>query len=145
MLHFRETGEEYLEDVIDEEVSATDQTGTYKTVGGKSRQDAENITAGKNTNYTGICKIMFISIIFVKKMDMSVENFRSRRWKSSLTVCARLTVGSSPHQQERKFSGAHVCRVTFKHLPKPLRSHTRSFRTLGQLLKIPPFVRPNIA
>ena len=50
MLHFRETGEEYLEDVIDEEVSATDQTGTYKTVGWKSRQDAENNRAGKDTN-----------------------------------------------------------------------------------------------
>ena len=47
MLHFRETGEEYLEDVIDEEVSATDQTGNHKIVNGKSRQDAENNTAGK--------------------------------------------------------------------------------------------------
>ena len=28
-----------------------------------------------------------------------------------------------PHQHERKFSGAHVCRVTFKRLPQPLRSH----------------------
>ena len=28
-----------------------------------------------------------------------------------------------PHQHERKFSGARVCRVTFKHLPQPLRSH----------------------
>ena len=35
--------------------------------------------------------------------------------------------------------GAHVCRVTFKHLPQPLRSHIQSFGTLGQLLKIPPF------
>ena len=66
-------------------------------------------------------------------------NFRSRRWGSSLTVCARLTVRSSPHRHERKFSGAHVCRVTFKHLPQPLRSHIRSFGTIGQLFKIPPF------
>ena len=29
--------------------------------------------------------------------------------------------------------------------PQPLRSHTWSFGILGQLLKIPPFVRPNIA
>ena len=42
-------------------------------------------------------------------------------------------------------SGTHVCRVTFKDLPKPLRSHISSFGTLGQLLKIHPFVRPFIA
>jgi hypothetical protein len=67
------------------------------------------------------------------------ENIRSRRWGSSLTVCARLTVRSSPHQLERKFSGAHVCRVTFKHLPQPLQSHILSFGTFGQFFKIPPF------
>jgi hypothetical protein len=43
-----------------------------------------------------------------------------------------------PHRHKRKFPGAHVCRVTFKHLPQPLRSHIRSFRTLGQFFKIPP-------
>ena len=32
---------------------------------------------------------------------------------------------------------ARVCRVTFKQLPQPLRSHIQSFGTLGQLLKIP--------
>ena len=74
-----------------------------------------------------------------------IYNFCSRRWGSSLTICARLNVRSAPHQHERKFSAARVCRVTFKHLPQPLRSHTRSFGILGQLLKIPPFVRPNIA
>jgi hypothetical protein len=36
-------------------------------------------------------------------------------------------------------SGAHVCRVTFKHLPQPLQSHILSFGILGQLFKIPPF------
>ena len=35
-----------------------------------------------------------------------------------------------------KFSGARVCKVIFKHLPQP---HIRSFGTIGQLLKIPPF------
>ena len=30
--------------------------------------------------------------------------------------------------------------VTFKDLPQPLVSHTQTFGTLGQLLKIPPFV-----
>ena len=46
-------------------------------------------------------------------------------------------VRSSPNQHERKFSGAHVCRVTFKY--QPLRSHILSFGTLGQLFEIPPF------
>jgi hypothetical protein len=59
--------------------------------------------------------------------------------RSSLTVCARLTVRSSPHQHERKFSGTHVCKVTFKHLPQPLRSQILSFGILGQLIKITPF------
>jgi hypothetical protein len=39
---------------------------------------------------------------------------------------------------EKKFI-ASVCKVAFKHLPQPLRSHIQSFGTLGQLLKIPPF------
>jgi hypothetical protein len=69
----------------------------------------------------------------------NVYKFCSRRWGSSLSDCARLTVRSSPHRQERKFSGVCVCRVTFKHLPQPLRSHLLSFGTLGQLFKIPPF------
>ena len=33
------------------------------------------------------------------------------------------------------FSATCVCRVTFKHLPQPLRSHIRSFGTIKQLLK----------
>ena len=44
-----------------------------------------------------------------------------------------------PHQHEKNFSGASVCRVSFKHIPYPLRSHIQNFGTLGQLLKIPPF------
>ena len=51
---------------------------------------------------------------------------------------------ASPHQIEWKFCGAHVCRVTFKHLPQPLRSHIRSFGILGQLLKIPPCPPKNV-
>ena len=35
-------------------------------------------------------------------------------------------------------------KVAFKHLPQPLRSHIRSFGTLGQLLKIPPLSTPCI-
>jgi hypothetical protein len=63
------------------------------------------------------------------------RKFRSRRWGSSLFVCARLTVRSSPHRHKQKFSGARVCRVTFKHLPRPLRSHILSFGS-------PPFPAP---
>ena len=50
----------------------------------------------------------------------------------------------APHEHERKFSGTRVCRVTFKQFPQPLRSHIRSFGTLGQHLKIPPPDPPNI-
>ena len=38
----------------------------------------------------------------------AITNFRSRRWGSSLPVCARLTVRSSPHQHKRKIFGARV-------------------------------------
>ena len=50
-------------------------------------------------------------------------------------VCARETLRSAPHRRERKFFGARVCRVTFKHLPQPRRSHIQTFGTLGQILK----------
>ena len=43
-----------------------------------------------------------------------------------------------PHRHERKFYGIHVSKVTFKHLPQPLRSDIQSFETLGILFKIPP-------
>ena len=66
-------------------------------------------------------------------------NIPSRRCGSSLIVCEHLTVRSSPHRHEQKFSGARVCRVTFKHLHQHLRSHIRIFGTLGQHLKIHPF------
>ena len=56
-------------------------------------------------------------------------------------ICARKTLRSAPHGHHRKFSGARSCRVTFKHLPQPLRSHIRSFGTLGQLLQ---FSKKNI-
>ena len=32
---------------------------------------------------------------------------------------------------QRKFVSAHVWKVTFEHLPQPLRSYIQSFRTLG--------------
>ena len=51
-------------------------------------------------------------------------------------VCAHKTFRSAPHWSERKYSGARVCRVTFKHLPQPIRSHIWSFGTLGVDLHI---------
>ena len=45
-------------------------------------------------------------------------------------VILRIVLLSLHHRREQKFSGAHVCIVTFKHLPKPLRSHIRGFGTL---------------
>jgi hypothetical protein len=74
-----------------------------------------------------------------RETNNNTKDFRSRRWGSSLTICARSTVRSSPHRHKRKFSAARVCRVTFKHLPQPIQSQIRSFGTLGQLFKIPPF------
>ena len=53
-------------------------------------------------------------------------------------VCARLTLCSAPQTTPGKISGTGVCKVTFKHLPKPKRSHSQSFGTVGQLFKIPP-------
>ena len=38
-------------------------------------------------------------------------------------VRARGTLRSAPHQHERKFSTTCDCRIIFKHLPQPLRSH----------------------
>ena len=35
---------------------------------------------------------------------------------------------------------AHVCKVTFKYFPKPLRSHIQSLEPLGQLFRISPAV-----
>ena len=46
-----------------------------------------------------------------------------------------------PHQLQRKKIVARVYKFTFKHLPQHLRSHNQSFGTLGQLQKIPQFVR----
>ena len=65
-------------------------------------------------------------------------NFHSRQWGSSLPVWHAWWVRSSPHRHKRKLYDTCVCRVTFKHLPQPLRSHIRSFGTQGQLLKLSP-------
>jgi hypothetical protein len=60
-------------------------------------------------------------------------------------VCALATLRLTPHQHQKKF-GPHVAAKSPSNIsPKPLKGPTQSFRTLGQLLKIPPFVWPNIA
>ena len=50
-------------------------------------------------------------------------------------VCACWTLSLAQHQDEWRFFGANVCRVTFKHLPQLLRTHTQHFWTLRQLLE----------
>jgi hypothetical protein len=57
-----------------------------------------------------------------------------------LKISAHSDGGPCSPSHQRKFSGTLVCRVTFKHLPQPL----RSFGTLGQLFKIPPFSGPKL-
>ena len=64
--------------------------------------------------------------------------FRWRRWGSSLLGLRTLDPPLRPPSTPADFFCGHVCKVAFKHLPKPLRSHIRNFGTLGQLLKIPP-------
>jgi hypothetical protein len=54
-----------------------------------------------------------------RQLNFFLYNFRSCRCGSSLTVCARLTVRSFPHQKKRTFFGAYVCRVTLNTSPKP--------------------------
>ena len=75
----------------------------------------------------------------------NIKKFCSRRWGSSLLGLRMQDPPLSPQSTWVDIFGKCVCWVTFKHLPEPLRSLIRSFRTLGQLLKIPPFVRPFIA
>jgi hypothetical protein len=59
-------------------------------------------------------------LILVHKISASADGGPRSR------VCAPETLCSAPHRHLRKFSGTRVCRVTFKHLPQPLRSHIRS-------------------
>ena len=54
------------------------------------------------------------------------------------TGSANARPSCSPPIDTRRNFPAHVYRVTFKNLPQPLRSHIRSFGTLGQLLNLPP-------
>ena len=58
-----------------------------------------------------------------------------------ISVCA--TLRSTPHRHQCKFFGAHVCKVTFKHLLQPHICHMQSFGTIGKLFSIsPPFYPP---
>jgi hypothetical protein len=74
---------------------------------------------------------LLFDILLVKPLKISAHADGGPRSR----VCARETLLSAPHQRERKFFRARVCRVTFKHLPQPLTSHIQSFETIGQLLK----------
>ena len=65
-------------------------------------------------------------------------NFRLRRWGSSLRGLRTLDPPPGPPSTWVEIV-RRTCLQSHPHLPQPLRSHIRSFGTLGQLLKIPPF------
>ena len=60
----------------------------------------------------------------------------ARQWGSSLPGLRKHDPPISPPSTPVEICSAHIYRVIFKNLPQTLRSHTQSFRTLGQLLKI---------
>ena len=62
--------------------------------------------------------------------------FRLCRWGSSLLGCAHLTCPVVPPMTRAEIF-MRTC-LQSHHLPQPHRSHIWSFRTLGQLFKIPP-------
>ena len=70
------------------------------------------------------------TFMFTKKFNITVPDslLHSTRDPSgeSGRDCEAQYNTNGPHQHERKFSSACVCRVTFKHLPQPLRSHIAS-------------------
>ena len=47
-------------------------------------------------------------------------------------VCARETLRSAPHRDERKFFGAHVCRIALNYLPQPIRRHIQNIIAHGK-------------
>jgi hypothetical protein len=68
----------------------------------------------------------FVKLTHIQRLQISDHADGGPRFR----VCARQTLRSAPQQHEQKFSSAHVCKVTLKHLPQPL-GHIRSFGTLG--------------
>jgi hypothetical protein len=83
-----------------------------------------------------------LPVPFINKYSYRVQKIIMKRNLNSAhadggprsRVCARETLCSTPHRRERKFSGAPICRVTFKHLPQLLRTRIQRVRTLRQLL-----------
>ena len=77
--------------------------------------------------------------------DLTRKKWHNLKWKIALITCQ----SDKFYCNKTTFWGfmgyawypwlARVCKVIFKYLPQPLRSHIWSFGTLGQLLKIPPF------
>ena len=67
------------------------------------------------------------------------EIFTPGRLGSSLSGLPALDPPLCPPSHQRNLFGTNVCKVTFKNLPQPLRSHTQNFRTLGQFMEIPLF------
>ena len=89
---------------------------------------------GKNWFDLGISPLFFC--LMVGNQSVPMQMFL--KFSSWLPICARLTGPLIP-PLTGKFFGARFCKVTFKHLPQPVKSHIPSFGTLGQLFKICPF------
>ena len=69
-------------------------------------------------------------------------NFRSLWWGSSLTVYARLTVCSSPHQHKRKFSGTHVVQSHLQTSPPTPQKSYPKFRNPRTTFENTPLFTP---
>jgi hypothetical protein len=71
------------------------------------------------------------------------KNFRSRRWGSSLTVCARLTVRSSPHQTSGNFPAHMSAESSSNTSPNPSEVISEVLEPLDNFSKYPPFPPKN--
>jgi hypothetical protein len=74
---------------------------------------------------------------YINKNKQNKE--QSKANQSSITLEKKLGLAKSSKKLMSSAHGARVCRVSYKHLPQPLRSHILNFGILGQLFKIPPF------
>jgi hypothetical protein len=80
----------------------------------------------KNVTW-GLCFEQILTDMSLVRKDSLKNNAINKKYSAS--------ADGGPHSR--------VCAVTFKHPPRPIRSHIRSFGTLGQHLKLLPFVRPS--
>ena len=83
-----------------------------------------------------ICFMVWMQTVYQRMRAARVIKIKLCQNKINSWVCGRQTLCSATHLNDWKSFGAHVCIVTFKHLPIPLRNHIQSFGTPGQLLQI---------